>query len=412
MDVHDLTYRNLEETQKLIHIREFDPQKDVQRVEELEKRCEVGPSGSVVLYIDHLGDPTCRIRNSPAYTMLVAEYGVEREMVGLIRSSIKAVVCGNEQLRPGEQQIPLFANVAYILGLRVSPTQRRMGIALKLVQAVEEWSRKNGAEYAYMATEKDNDECIKLFVEKCGFAKFRKPAILVHPVHCHSKHISTRANILKLDAEEAESLYRECMGTVEFFPKDMNAVLRNRLSLGTWVALPRAEQWQRPGPFGARRGGPTSWAVISLWNTSEVFKLSVKGVRTATRVLAATSRILDSALPWLNIPSVPDVFHSFGVVFLYGVHAEGPKGGELMNHLCRFAHNIAKEKGCRIIATEVGGCDPLKHYIPHWNCFSCPEDLWCIKKLTPPSSSAEGEEEYDWSKSVPGVKLFVDPREF
>jgi len=282
-----------------------------------------------------------------------------------------------------------------------------MGIALSLVQAVEEWSRGNGAHYAYMATEKDNEACIKLFVEKCGYAKFRTPAILVHPVHCHSKCISVKANILKLDVVEAESLYRECMGTAEFFPKDIDAVLGNRLNLGTWVAVPRAEQWQWPRPYGS-----TSWAVISLWNTSEVFKVSVKGVGIATRVYAATSRFLDRALPWLNIPSVPDVFNSFGVAFLYGVHAEGPSGGELMNHLCRFAHNLAKEKGCRLTATEVGGSDPLKHHIPHWNCFSSPEDLWCIKKLTPTSYSAEGEEEYDWSKSVPGVRPFVDPREF
>jgi len=401
-----------ERSQKLIYIREFDAEKDVEKVEVLERRCEVGPSGSVALYTDLLGDPVCRIRHSPAYIMLVAEYGAEREMVGLIRGSIKAVVCGNKQLQPGEKQIPLFANAAYILGLRVSPTHRRLGIGLRLVRAVEEWFRTNGADYAYMATEKDNEACLKLFVEKCGFAKFRTPAILVHPVHSHSKRISNRANILKLDVAEAESLYRECMGTAEFFPKDIDAVLGNRLSLGTWVAVLRAEQWQRPGSYGASPGGCTSWAVISLWNTSEVFKMNVMGVRMATRVYAATSRFLDRALPWCTIPSVPDVFRSFGMAFLYGVHAEGPRGGELMNHLYRFTHNLAKEKGCRLIATEVAGCDPLKNHIPHWDCFSCPEDLWCIKKLTHTSCRAEEEEEYDWSKSAPGVRLFVDPREF
>eukprot|EP00253_Pinus_taeda_P013167 PITA_13167 len=394
---------------KFIFIREFDPEKDVKQVEELERRCEVGANGSIALYTDLLGDPVCRIRHTPAYKMLVAEYGKEKEMVGLIRGSVKAVVCGNKQLRPGEQRIPLFATVAYILGLRVSPTHRRMGIGLRLVGAVEEWFRRNGADYAYMATEKDNEACMKLFVEKCGFTKFRTPAILVHPVHSHSKRISIRANILKLDVAEAESLYRECMGTAEFFPKDIDTVLGNRLSLGSWVAVPRAEQWQRPRRYGAGCGGSTSWAVISVWNTSEVFKMKVKGVRMVTRMYAATSRFLDQALPWLNIPSVPDVFRSFGVAFLYGVHAEGPRGGEMMNHLCRFAHNLAREKGCRLVATEVGGCDPLKHYIPHWNCFSCPEDLWCIKKLTP---ATEEEEEHDWSKSAAGVRLFVDPREF
>lgn len=397
--------------QKLIYIRDFDPQKDVEKVELLERRCEVGPSGSVALYTDLMGDPVCRIRHSPAYTMLVAEYGEMRDMVGLIRGSIKTVVCGNKQLRPGEKEIPLFANAAYILGLRVSPTHRRMGIGLRLVRAVEEWFTRNGADYAYMATEKDNEACLKLFVEKCGFTKFRTPAILVHPVHSHTKRISIRANILKLDVAEAENLYRECMGTSEFFPKDMDAVLGNKLSLGTWLAVLRTEQWQRPGSYGARPGGSTSWAVISVWNTSEVFKMKVKGVRMATRIYAATSQFFDRALPWLNIPSIPDVFRSFGIAFLYGVHAEGPRGGELMNHLCNFAHNLAKEKGCRLLATEVGGCDPLKNCIPYWDCFSCLDDVWCIKKLTRTSASAEEKEEYDWSKSTPTDRLFVDPRE-
>lgn len=286
-----------------------------------------------------------------------------------------------------------------------------MGVALRLLQAIEEWFKRNGADYAYVATEKDNEACMKLFVEKCGFARFRTNAILVHPVHSHSKRSSIRANIFKLDVAEAESLYWECMGTTEFFPKDMNAVLSNRFNLGTWVAVPQAEQWQPPDRYGARPRGSNSWAVISLWNTSEVFKMTVKGAGMATRVYAATSRLLDWALPWLRIPSFPDLFCSFGVAFMYGVHAEGPMGGELLNHLCGFAHNLAKEKGCRLIATEVGECDPLKNCIPYWDCFSCLEDIWCIKKLSHTSSSEGEKQEYDWSKSRPSARIFVDPRE-
>jgi hypothetical protein len=233
-----------------------------------------------------------------------------------------------------------------------------MGIGLRLVQAVEEWFRRNGADYAYMATEKDNEACIKLFVEKCGFAKFRTPAILVHPVHSHSKRISIRANILKLDVVEAEKFISGMHGDGGILPQRHRRRAGQQAEPGHLGGRPRAEQWQRPGRYGASPGGSTSWAVISLWNTSEVFKMNVKGVCMATRVYAATSRFLDRALPWLNIPSVPDVFHSFGVAFLYGVHAEGPRGGELMNHLCRFAHNLAKEKGCRLIATEVGVVTP------------------------------------------------------
>lgn len=55
----------------VIVIREFDPSKDLASVEEVEKRCEVGPSGKLSLFTDLLGDPICRVRHSPAFLMLV-----------------------------------------------------------------------------------------------------------------------------------------------------------------------------------------------------------------------------------------------------------------------------------------------------------------------------------------------------
>lgn len=255
-----------------------------------------------------------------------------------------------------------------------------------------------------MATEKDNEACIKLFVDKCSFTKFRSPAILVHPVYAHSNRISSSINILKLEVTEAEELYRKCMGKSEFFPKDIDAVLRNKLSLGTWVAFPRAEKWP----------GAASWAVLSVWSSNDIFKMQVKGVRWTTRIYAATSRFLDKAFPWLKIPSIPDVFRPFGVHFLYGLYGEGPKSGKMMRELWWVAHNLAKKKkGCRVIATEVGGCDPLKNWVPHWDSFSCPEDLWCIKKLGfCDNDEGERAEVEDWSTSTPGKSLFVDPREF
>lgn len=54
-----------------IKIRNFDKQRDTARVVELERRCEVGPRESFFLFTDTMGDPMCRIRNSPQYKMLV-----------------------------------------------------------------------------------------------------------------------------------------------------------------------------------------------------------------------------------------------------------------------------------------------------------------------------------------------------
>lgn len=55
----------------MIVVREFDPNKDLLGVEDVERRCEVGPSGELSLFTDLLGDPICRVRNSPAFLMLV-----------------------------------------------------------------------------------------------------------------------------------------------------------------------------------------------------------------------------------------------------------------------------------------------------------------------------------------------------
>jgi hypothetical protein len=52
-------------------IREYDPSTDRLGAEEVDRVCEVGPSGTMSLYTDHLGDPLARIRNSPVYHMLV-----------------------------------------------------------------------------------------------------------------------------------------------------------------------------------------------------------------------------------------------------------------------------------------------------------------------------------------------------
>lgn len=54
-----------------IVVREFDPSKDMSSVEDVERRCEVGPSGKLSLFTDLLGDPICRVRHSSSYLMLV-----------------------------------------------------------------------------------------------------------------------------------------------------------------------------------------------------------------------------------------------------------------------------------------------------------------------------------------------------
>ncbi|GAU26115.1 hypothetical protein TSUD_225780 [Trifolium subterraneum] len=339
-------------------VREFEVNKDRERVEEVERTCEVGPSNKLSLFTDMLGDPICRLRHSPSYLMLVW----------------------------------------------------RMGIGLKLVKKMEAWFRDNGAEYSYMATETENLASVKLFTEKCGYSKFRTPSILVNPVFAHKTKISPNITIIPLTPSDAVILYRNCFATTEFFPYDIDAVLNNKLNLGTFLAVPHGsynvETW--PGPDRFLLGPPCSWAILSVWNSKEVFKLEVRGVSRMSRAFCKTTRVLDRALPWLKLPSVPNLFRPFGFHFLYGIGGVGPKKVKMVKALCGFAHNLAMECGCGVVATEVASCEPLRFGIPHWKMLSCTEDLWCIKRLAEDYSDGSVG---DWTKSKPEISIFVDPRE-
>ncbi|GLT80745.1 hypothetical protein SLA2020_521690 [Shorea laevis] len=371
-------------------IRSYDSHIDRARVEDLERRCEVGPTQRVFLFTDTLGDPICRIRNSPMYIMLVAE--LDNELVGVIRGTIKLVTLHN------------LTKVGYALGLRVAPLHRRRGIGLRLVLKLEEWFIGNDVDYSYMATEKDNEASVSLFM-KLGYVNFRTPAILVNPVSHRMYHSSSTVAIKKLMAEEAEVVYRRFMSSMEFFPDDIDSILRCRLNLGTWVAYPRGESWDYSnGQF------PSSWAMLSVWNSGELFKLRLEKAPISCFIYTKSSRLMAKLAPsCFKPPDMPDFFHPFGFFFVYGLHREGPASGKLMRTLCKFVHNLAikSSEDCKVIVTEVGGGDRVKLHIPHWKLLSCPADLWCIKSL----KNEEGTQNVNDLIKAPPRTLFVDPRE-
>ncbi|KAL6880493.1 hypothetical protein ACP4OV_012058 [Aristida adscensionis] len=382
-----------------VGVREFDGGRDRAAVERLERACEVG-GGKVRLFTDLLGDPLCRVRHSPAFLMLVAEVAGE-EVVGVVRGCVKTVACGGGGL---------FSKVAYLLGLRVSPAWRRRGVGRRLVERMEEWFRRVGAEYAYVATDAGNAPSVRLFTGRCGYAPFRTPSVLVHPVFRHDLAPPRRAAVLELPPREAELLYRRRFAGVEFFPRDIDAVLSNPLSLGTFLALPEeaAARWRGVEAFLAAPGPPPSWAVASVWNCKDAFRLEVRGAPRLWRAAARATRAADRAAPWLGIPSVPNLFEPFGVHFLYGVGGGGAAAPRMARALCRHAHNVARRAGARVVATEVAPGDPLRAGVPHWPRLGA-DDLWCIKRLADGyGDGALG----DWTKAPPGASIFVDPREF
>ncbi|KAL9229831.1 hypothetical protein vseg_005257 [Gypsophila vaccaria] len=414
----------LDKKMKVI-VREFERERDLAQVEEVERICEVGPTSKVSIFTHLLGDPLCRIRHSPLFLMLVAEIVDEEEeesgskIVGMIRGCIKTVTCGKKYPRPSKFQsyhdsirpIPIYTKAAYILGLRISPSHRRMGIALKLVNKMEEWFGQNGAEYSYLATEKKNEASVNLFNHKCGYSKFRTPSILVQPVFAHSLQLSKRVSIFKLSPVQAEAIYRAKFSSIEFFPRDIDAILNNSLNLGTFIAVPRESHapgvWRGADDFISNP--PESWGIISVWNSSDAWRLEVRGASRVGKGLAKTTRLLDRAFPFLKIPSFPEVFRPFGLLFMYGLGGEGPNTTKLVKTLCGFSHNLARDHGCSVVATEVASREPLKDGIPHWKKLSCDEDLWLIKRLGEDYSDGSVG---DWTKSSPGPSIFVDPREF
>ncbi|RWR77993.1 putative N-acetyltransferase HLS1 [Cinnamomum micranthum f. kanehirae] len=397
-------------SEEAVVIRVFKPERDSEGVEMVERRCEVGPSGKMSLFTDLMGDPICRIRHSPAFLMLVAEMRPDREIVGVIRGCIKTVTCGKKLSRNAKNgsdinaTLPIYTKLAYILGLRVSPSHSsslawRNGFE-ETEPSIRTWLRTKTTKL--LSSSSRTAAATPSSAPLLSWSSPSSPTESGYPTESPSSDSPPR---------DAETLYRRRFSTTEFFPRDIDSILTNKLSLGTFLALPSqsfptVDSW--PGIESFLSDPPESWAVLSIWNSKEVFRLEVRGASRVKRGLAKTTRIVDRALPWLKIPSVPELFRPFGLHFLYGLGGEGPDSVSLTRALCGFAHNLAKKSGCGVIATEVACRDPLRLGIPHWKKLSCAEDLWCMKRLGEDySDGAVG----DWTKSPPGPSIFVDPRE-
>ncbi|KAI3442508.1 N-acetyltransferase domain-containing protein [Psidium guajava] len=407
-------------------VREYEEERDKAGVERMEMRCEVTGErpGSdnkkkkkkeeeVFLVTDLLGDPLCRVRSFPLHVMLVAEWGEGGEIVGVIRGCIKrAKITGNDTNPSSSSSSSSsdYVKAANVLGLRVSPSHRRHGIATRLVQEIERWCKRHGADYAYMATDATNSPSLKLFTAKCGFIKYRTPTLLVRPVRAHREPPRLGSSIVQIPPRLAESMYRRVLAGSDFFPEDMGEIVTHALSLGTFVSIP--EESARAWDPESGMLPPSSFAVLSVWNTKGVYNLRVKGASGFMRAGCAGSRMLDSCAPWLRIPSFPNVFERFGFYFLYGLYMTGKHGPSLMKSLCDFAHNMARDDtGCGAVIAEVGPGDPVKAAIPHWKRFSWSEDVWCIKLLREGHVQKYGD--LDWVDMARGQSpvLFVDPRD-
>ncbi|KAG8075120.1 hypothetical protein GUJ93_ZPchr0006g40817 [Zizania palustris] len=399
---------------KVVRVREADMEKDLPAVEELEHRCQVGLCGDTAptgddgvvakkkkkkkcmsLCVEQIGDPLARVRHTPEHVMLVAEFGEEKEIVGVIKACVKMVSRGG-----GGKQPKPYVKVAYLLGLRVSPSHRRLGIGTALVRRAEEWCRAMGAAHATMATTASNAASLALFTGRFGYKPFRRPEFLGRPVHAHGLHVPRGHRVLELSPEMAAAAYARQLPPqdTEFLPADMPALLAHKLTLGTFVAV----------ESNPDQSLPPSFAVLSVWDSTRSLRLRVRGAPALLRASLAALRAVDRAAPWMRLPSIPDIFRPFGTYLLYGLRMSGPEGPALLRSLCHHAHNVArKNPACAVVAVDISPDDPAAAAVPSWRRFSCDEDIWCIKNLNP------GDNADDWTAPAPpGNLLFVDPREF
>eukprot|EP01018_Ginkgo_biloba_P025411 Gb_12117 [translate_table: standard] len=147
-----------------------------------------------------------------------------------------------------------------------------------------------------MAIEKDK-ACINLFSGKCNYNKFKIGHI--GSVHAHGKCIHSSVKIVKLNVAKAEAPYRDYLGSSEFSPLDIDAILKNKLSMGAWVAVPQGKEWT------TNRGCVlSSWGALNDWNNYEVFKLEVKGISIVKYVYVVTMCFFDKAFLWLKVASI------------------------------------------------------------------------------------------------------------
>jgi hypothetical protein len=277
-----------------------------------------------------------------------------------------------------------------------------MGIGLKLVNSVEEWLLRNGAEYTFLATEENNTASMNLFTLKCSYVNLSSLVIFVQQICFPAKNynLSEDIRIEKLHIDQATSLYKQKLKDKEISAADIDAILKENLSLGTWVCYFKEGSWMNTHNNNNEKNDderkiPSSWIIFSIWNSCEASKLQI---RKSTSFHETTL-----------IHAKEKIFPCLGFLFLYGMLGEGEKLGELMESVWSFASNVGQNvKDCKVIAAELGVTDPLIKHVPQESSMSRINDLWYAKKLMFHDNNMD---KLMLAKGPLG-DVFVDPRDF
>ncbi|KAG5555273.1 hypothetical protein RHGRI_012717 [Rhododendron griersonianum] len=363
-----------ENTGNKILIREFDENKGVEVVMKLEKSCETGAQKGVSIISNISGDPLTRIRFYHVHVMLVAELQKKGEIVGMVRGCIK-----------------------------------RMGIGSKLVQSMEEWLKRNGAQYTSLATEEKNVASRNLFTLRCNYIKSSSLVIYLQPVSLLPKNLAQGITIERLSINQAIPFYNNHLQAKDIYPADIDKILKENLSLGTWVCYVKEEGWidlhnkEKTEDTGGKTA--SSWAIFSIWNKCEACNLQVRSNELKFTLSKARVKII----PCLKMQRCESTERPFGFFLLYGIHGEGERLGDLMESIWGFASRLAENaKECKAIMVELGVSDPLREFVPKSSTMSCVNDLWYLKRV----NNHGYQDEDDLVAKGPMGNVFVDPRDF
>ncbi|KAF7143117.1 hypothetical protein RHSIM_Rhsim05G0026000 [Rhododendron simsii] len=240
-----------------------------------------------------------------------------------------------------------------------------MGIGSKVIQSMEEWLKRNGAQYTSLAIEEKNVASRNLFTLRCNYIKSSSLVIYLQPVSLLPKNLAQGITIERLSINQAIPFYNNHLQAKDIYPADIDKILKENLSLGTWVCYVKEEGWidSRNKEKTEDTSGKTasSWAIFSIWNKCEACNL------------------------------------------------QGERLGDLMESIWGFASRLAENvKECKAVMVELGVSDPLREFVPKSSTMACINDPWNLKRV---NRHGYGDKD-DLVAKGPMGNVFVDPRDF
>lgn len=274
---------------------------------------------------------------------------------------------------------------------------------------MEEWLKRNGAQYTSLATEEKNVASRNLFTLRCNYIKSSSLVIYLQPVSLLPKNLAQGITIERLSINQAIPFYNNHLQAKDIYPVDIDKILKENLSLGTWVCYVKEEGridlHNKEKTVDTVGKMASSWAIFSIWNKCEACNLQVRSNELKFTLSKARVKII----PCLKMQRCESTERPFGFFLLYGIHGEGERLGDLMESIWGFASRLAENaKECKAIMVELGVSDPLREFVPKSSTMSCVNDLWYLKRV----NSHGYEDEDDLVAKGPMGNVFVDPRDF